>query len=231
MKILNNLLYLLTKSERKQASLLLIMISIMALLDMIGIASILPFMAVLTNPDVVETNLLLNTMFQKAEIFGIFTIDSFLFGLGVIVFILLVASLAFKAITMYWQNRFVQMRNFSISKRLLEGYLHQPYSWFLSRHSADLGKNILSEVGIVVSSGVKPMLDLIAQSLVTFAILALLIFVDPILTVVVSLTLGISYGLIYKILRNFINKIGEERLVANKERFTVVSEVWVPSKL
>ena len=225
MKILNNLLYLLTKSERKKASLLLLMISIMALLDMIGIASILPFMAVLTNPDVVETNLLLNTMFQKAEIFGIFTIDSFLFGLGVIVFILLVASLAFKAITMYWQNRFVQMRNFSISKRLLEGYLHQPYTWFLSRHSADLGKNILSEVGIVVSSGVKPMLDLIAQSLVTFAILALLIFVDPILTVVVSLTLGISYGLIYKILRNFINKIGEERLVANKERFTVVSEV------
>ena len=58
MKILNNLLYLLTKSERKQASLLLFMISIMALLDMIGIASILPFMAVLTNPDVVETNLL-----------------------------------------------------------------------------------------------------------------------------------------------------------------------------
>ena len=47
------------------------------------------------------------------------------------------------------------MRHFSISKRLLEGYLHQPYSWFLSRHSADLGKNILSEVGIVVS-GFRP---------------------------------------------------------------------------
>ena len=123
MKILNNLLYLLTKSERKKASLLLLMISIMALLDMIGIASILPFMAVLTNPDVVETNLLLNAMFQKAEIFGIFTIDSFLFGLGVIVFILLVASLAFKAITMYWQNRFVQMRNFVVNVYLKDIFI------------------------------------------------------------------------------------------------------------
>ena len=40
-----------------------------------------------------DTQGLKNAMFQKAEIFGIFTIDSFLFGLGVIVFILLVASL------------------------------------------------------------------------------------------------------------------------------------------
>jgi hypothetical protein len=39
------------------------------------------------------------------------------------------------------------MRQYSIGKRLVEGYLNQPYSWFLSRHSADLGKTILSEVG------------------------------------------------------------------------------------
>ena len=32
-----------------------------------------------------------------------------------------------------------------IGKRLVEGYLHQPYSWFLSRHSSDLGTNILDE--------------------------------------------------------------------------------------
>ncbi|MRH78497.1 hypothetical protein GH984_07230 [Spiribacter sp. C176] len=44
------------------------------------------------------------------------------------------------------QLRFTLMREYSIGKRLLEGYLHQPYSWFLSRHSADLGKPILSVV-------------------------------------------------------------------------------------
>ena len=32
------------------------MIYIMALLDMIGVASILPFIAVLTNPSLIETN-------------------------------------------------------------------------------------------------------------------------------------------------------------------------------
>ena len=32
----------------------------------------------------------------------------------------------------------------------MKGYLHQPYSSFLNRHSADLGKFILSEVGEVI---------------------------------------------------------------------------------
>ena len=48
------------------------------------------------------------------------------------------------------------MRQYSIAKKSIEGYLHQPYSSFLNRHSADLGKTILSEVGIIVSSALKP---------------------------------------------------------------------------
>jgi hypothetical protein len=32
------------------------------------------------------------------------------------------------------------MREYSISKWLVENYLHQPYCWFLNRHSANLGK-------------------------------------------------------------------------------------------
>ena len=35
------------------------------------------------------------------------------------------------------------MREYSIGKRLIEGYLYQPYSWYLNQNSADLGKNIL----------------------------------------------------------------------------------------
>ena len=64
MQTFKKLLFFLTIHERKRAGLLLIMIMIMALLDMIGVASILPFIAVLTNPGLIETNLVLNNMFQ-----------------------------------------------------------------------------------------------------------------------------------------------------------------------
>ena len=55
MQNLKKFLFLLSPQERKGAGFLLFMILIMALLDMIGVASILPFMAVLTNPDIIQT--------------------------------------------------------------------------------------------------------------------------------------------------------------------------------
>ena len=96
MQILKKILFLLTPHERKRAFLLLIMILIISLLDMVGVASILPFMSVLTNPSLVETNYILNTMFQVSNIFGVENNQQFIFALGVLVFVLLIVSIALK---------------------------------------------------------------------------------------------------------------------------------------
>ena len=189
MQTLKKLTYLLTPKEIRRACLLLFLILVMAFLEMVGLASILPFMAVLTNPDVVETNTYLNLAFQKSSLFGIENNQQFLFLLGILVFVLLVVSIAFKAITTYAQIRFTLMCQYSIGKRVVEGYLNESYSWFLSRHSADLGKTILSEVGTVVSNGLNPMIDLIVRSIVTITILSLLVIVDPKLAMIVFLRL------------------------------------------
>ena len=53
------IIFLLTPKERNRAVLLLIMILIMAILDTLGEASIMPFIAVLTNPEIIEKNFLL----------------------------------------------------------------------------------------------------------------------------------------------------------------------------
>ena len=131
MKILKKLLDLLNPTERKRAGVLMGMILVMAFLDMLGVASILPFMSVLSNPELVQTNAVLNTAFITSGHIGIQTTEQFLFALGVLVFVLLITSLAFKALTTFVQLRFALLREYSIGKRLVEGYLHQPYSWFL----------------------------------------------------------------------------------------------------
>ena len=169
----------------------------MASLDMIGVASILPFMAVLSNPELVQTNIILNTMFQSSGFFGVDTYEEFLFVLGFLVFFLLIISLTFKAITTYAQVRFVQMREYALGKRLIAGYLHQPYSWFLFRHSADIGKTILSEVQQIVGGGIRQLIELIAKGLVTIFLITLLIAVDPKLAGIVGLSLGGAYMIIF----------------------------------
>jgi len=228
--MIKKLVDLLTLPERKRACLLLGMILLMALLDMIGVASIMPFMAVVANPELVETNAFLKTAYTVSSNFGINTTQEFLFLLGMLVFALLVVSLAFKALATYAQLRFTLMREYSIGKRLVEGYLHQPYSWFLSRHSADLGKTILSEVTTVIYNGVMPVMTLIAQGAVVTALLMLLILIDPHLALVVGLTLAAAYALILGISRGLLSRMGTERLEANRERFTAVSEAFGASK-
>ena len=217
---------LLTPYEKKRAILLVIVIIITALLDMIGVVSILPFMAVLSNPGLIETNIILKKMFQTSIVIGVENNQQFLFTLGVMSFLLLVTSLVFKALANYIQVRFVNMRQYSISKRLVENYLHQPYSWFLNRHSADLGKTILSEVNQVIGGGMAPLLDLVAKVIVTILIIILLLIVDPKLALIVGFSFITTYVIIYSFTRSYLRRIGKESLKSNQSRFTVVNEAF-----
>ena len=224
MKTLSKLLFILTPRERKLAFLLLGMILVMAILDMLGVASILPFISVLANPEIVETNYYFNKVYTYTNSLGINNKNEFLFLMGIFVFLFLVFSLFFKAFTFYTQIHFNAMREYSISKRLVEGFLHQPYSWYLNQNSADLGKTILSEVGTVVHDGIKATIDLITHLAIAILLIILLLFVSPKISLIAGFSLGIAYAVIYKFTRNFLKRIGQERLQANEDRFTILSE-------
>ena len=222
-EVYRKVLSLVTPSERRQAYILLGMVLVMALLDVIGIASIMPFMAMLANPGIIESNRWLNSLYTTME----FTSpDRFLFFLGVVVFVTLVVSVAFKAATTWAITHFTTMRNYSIARRLVAGYLAQPYDWFLNRHSAELGKAALSEVQIVVDKALMPMMRVIAQGTVVIAILLLLVAVDPLLAFLVGGIMGGVYSVVYLIFRQLVSRIGEDRLAGNEARFKVVSEAF-----
>ena len=226
MKTIKKIFDLLTPKEKKQGIFLLFLILTMAIFDMLGVASILPFITILTNPDLIETNIILKNLYQKSFFLGVENEKQFLFICGIAVFTLLIISLSLKAITQYAQIRFSLMREYSIGKRLVEGYLSQPYVWFLKRHSADIGKNILSEVNMVIAQTIVPAMNLIVQCSVTFAILSLLIIIDPVLALSVGSILTFSYWIIFISIKNFLSRIGYERLKANKVRFTIIAEVF-----
>lgn len=197
MNTLKKILNLLNPSEKKRAASLLLLIFATALLDMMGVASILPFIAVLTNPELIETNMLLSYLYQLTTNLGVDNLNEFLFVLGVSVFILLIISLSFRAITTYGQMHFTLMQEYIIGRHLVEGYLHQPYAWFLNKHSADLGKNILSDVKEVIDKTILSILNVIVHGATIIALLTLLLIVDLGLALNVGLVLGTTYGLIF----------------------------------
>ncbi len=227
---LKKILFFLSSREKKNMYLLIAMILVMALIDMIGVASIMPFLIVLTDPETIQTNFFLNSMFNFAFKFGIDSNQEFTYTLGILVFLLLGFSLSFKAVTFYFQSRFISLREYSIGRRLIESYLIQPYSWFLNRNSADLSKNILSEVEAVVNSGVAALINLVAHGMVVFTLVILLISVDPKLAIVICLILGLAYGIIYTLIRGLLSSFGKKRLKSNNLRFSAVSETFGAAK-
>ena len=226
METFNKILNLLTWHEKKRSILLLILILCTAFVDVLGVASIMPFVALLTNPDIIFTNPILKYFYNTSNNFGITSTQEFMLVFGMGVFFLLLFSITVRAISQYAQIRFALMREYSIGKRLIENYLHQPYPWFLERNSADFGKTILNEVSQVIYEAILPFITVIAQSVLSFTIIIMLIFIDFQLAFFVTLVFCTSYLVIFYLMKNILSKIGANRIQANKDRFIVINEAF-----
>lgn len=224
MKIILKIIDILSPPERKRALYLLILISFSALLEMLGVASIIPFISIVINPNFIETNNILNIFYQTSKNYGILNITQFLFIISFFVFFLFIFTLITRALVQYAHIRFSLMREFTISKRLFENYLNKSYQWFINSHSANISKNILSEVGNVVGGVIMPIFVLISHSLVVLTITILLIFVDPILALSVGFFLIFTYACIIFFIKKINSRLSYEFHKANKDRFTVVLE-------
>jgi ATP-binding cassette, subfamily B, bacterial PglK len=207
--------------ERTQFYWLIALTITMGILDVMGVASIMPFLAVVANPEVIETNAILNTFYR---ISGTQDVQSFLIVLAAAMFLFVLGTTLFRALTFYALTYFTQMRTLSLATRLMEHYLSQPYVWFLTRHSSDLGKTILSEVSQVVNGPLSATLRLIANSILILFLVIFLLVLEPRAAIGAAVLFGGSYGLIYIIVGARLSRMGRERVDANRAKFQVMQE-------
>jgi ABC-type bacteriocin/lantibiotic exporter with double-glycine peptidase domain len=213
---------LLSLREQRQALLLLAMMLVLGVVEMAGIASIFPLIAVMSDPSLVESNPWLKLVYDRL---GFTSLNAFFIFLSAIVFVVIVLRTLFTAVTSYGLLRYSQTRIHVLSVRLLSAYLHRPYAWFLDRHTADLSKSVLSEVEQVVNGCLKPSLQLVSQGIVAVMIVGLVVAVDPTVAMTALLSIGVAYGVVYAAIRNYLRKKGKERMIANRARFKIAQEV------
>jgi len=223
MSILKKILGLLTYSEKKNFYYLLILVLIMAFLDMLGIGFVFSFVSIVLDASHINKNEIINYIYNFSRNFGINSETQFVFFLGFSNFFFLILSISFRGLVNYLLIKFALLKEYSIGKRLVEGYLHQPYNWFLNQNSSNLGKNILSEVEKVIILVFLPFLNLIAQSVLSIVIFLFIFFINSKLSILTILTLGGSYLIIFLSIKGFVKKIGIKRLEANDARYKILS--------
>jgi ATP-binding cassette, subfamily B, bacterial PglK len=212
---------LLNPREQRQALLLLGLMLVVGLVEMVGIASIFPLIAVLSDPTLIDTNPWLNWAYHT---FGFSTANSFYVFLATVVFVIIVGRTSLTAISSYAVLRFTSMRSHSLATRLLEVYLDRDYSWFLNNHTAETGKTILSEVHEVVTGSLLPAMQFVSQAIISACIIIIVVLVDPITAILAIAVLASSYIGIYTSIRHLLTGVGRRRLSINKERFKVAQE-------
>ena len=222
-----DLKYLFKKKEKFQISLLLIGSIIMAFFEVVGVASILPFMSMVLDPDQISSNQILSFLFN---FFKFDNVETFLFYSGVAVLVLLAFSNFFSAF-MYWAiTYFSKMQGHIISMRLLKHYLSNNYLFFIERNSSDLGKNILSEIDRVVKGVVLQALQAISKAILTIVVFTFLIYINPFIAIISVLSIGGAYFIFYIISRSYLSTIGEKQSIALFHRYRTVDEAMMGIK-
>lgn len=217
LQTLHKLNALLDPRDRGKVVLLLILMIATAFMQTAGIASVMPFLAVLSDPGMVHDNEMLRFAY---EWLGFESTSRFLYFLGLAAFVLFMTGTALQAFNQWAITRFTHMQQYELSRRLMGDYLSRPFTFFLNRNSGDLAKTVLQETTQAINGALMPALKLASQLLLAAFIIALLVVVQPWLALIAAAGLGGIYAVIYVASRTWLNRIGLDRVEANRERFT-----------
>ena len=214
---------ILTRREKIQVGILLIAIIAMAFSQAVGVASVLPFISLVMDPEIVFENQYLYWIYDT---FNFTSINRFIIFAGVVMFFIIILSNGISAFATWLKLRFAWMNNHRLSRRLLEKYLSMPYAYFLNQNSADLSKNVLSEVNNLTSNYLIPLLTIVTRGMVAIFLLIMLFWVDVAVSFIALFVLGGAYVFIFFRINKTLKHRGILRRTANKMRFKAVSEAF-----
>ena len=223
MHVYRKVLELLTAQERRRYFLKIGLGVVIAALEIVNLASVMPFLAVLANPDVIQSNAYLAAVYRWS---GAENDRTFLTMIGVALVCLIIASQSIRVLISYQMIRFTQMCSYALSMRLIKRYLAQPYVWFLRNNTVDLRRTVMQEVPQTVATVVKPSIQIVAQGFVIVSLTVVLFVVDPVATAVVTTVMVVMYGGLLFFTRPVLSRLGKQRVANNAHRVMLSSEAF-----
>ena len=196
MKLARQLWYILTPQERTEGAFLLCAMVLGALLETVSIGLILPFIAVLKEPELLtkaqHVRLLLSSMniTEPRELF---------FILGPTLIVLFAFKTGYLILLYRWLFRYAEEKHINLARQLLAGYLNAPYTLHLQRNSSELIRVTTRSVEDFTSGFLVNLLIMLGELLVLVALTALLLIVEPFATLGALVVLAVPTTLVYRL--------------------------------
>jgi len=194
----------------------------MGLLEVVGVASILPFMQLMAEPNAIEKSSWLSSVY---EYFQFESPRQMLIYSGIGIIILIGVTNIFTVFTTWLQYKFSWEIAHHLGVRLLRTYIYKPYDFYLDNNSSKIKAYIISEVGSLTGGVIIPIIEIFSRLFMSIIILSMLVFVDPKVAMVMFGGLGGAYLIIYLSQKNYLKRIGTHRINMNLLRYQSLQEL------
>lgn len=218
-KLSTDILGTLDPLQKRKVLLLQVLILIMTCFELIGLASILPFMTVVGNPDAIGSNIFLS---EAYTFLNIKNHNDFIIYLGCGVLLALTISSIISMLTVWYSSILATQIGISISDRLYAQYLQQPYFFFLGRSQSELIKNITFEASRVTDFILIPILQVNAKLVLAIAIGISLLIYNPIITLSGLTIFLLSYIFLFKLIKPKLHRNSEKIYISQNHRFNLI---------
>lgn len=221
LKLIKELFKLLTPSQRRRFYTLQILVVIMAIFELIGIASIAPFMAIVSDPNVIESNSLLNQLYIST---GLTSHSEFLFFVGLLVLATLTIAALVSMFTIWRLSLFGAKVGTEIADRLYAHYMKQDWLFHASGSSAQLTKQVATEAVRVTEGVIQPLMQMNARIVLAIIISAAIVIYNPLVAITGLLIFAVAYFLLFKLVRKRLQKNGAKISSVMTQRYRLMNE-------
>lgn len=221
MHFMKSFLSLLTAKQTRSYTYLQILFLITAVVQVAGVASIAPFIALLSNTQLIHNNKIIDFIYTALGFDSDYT---FLVFFALLIMALIIISNAIAAFSTWRLFKFSVDIGADLQNRIYNNYIHNDFVFFSKNNSSRLIAIITLEVPRFVYMVAQPFLNLTSQLLVAVIIVSGLFYVDFILATISIFIVGGIYIFIFKILRVRLAGHGEKLTKLNKEKLKILNE-------
>jgi len=204
----------LSQQERKKAIWLAVVMLAASSLEIVSLAAVLPFVNIVIQPEVIQTNSYLAWVFEWTRVSSV---SHFVFLVGFAVISLMTLSILANWSILYAQNRFIASCQARLARELLERCMHAPYTWFLTRNSTLLSRLVYDDV-VIWSRGLVQrlivMVGNVSVVMMAFALVLALSLSTGIMVITAVAVLG--YGIVY-LMRPVLTRLATIKRIALDE--------------
>ncbi len=194
-----------TKEKFEFVGMLIFTLSI-AIFEMVAVGVIFPFIGIISNPAVIYENRVLHYIYETLRVNSE---HQFLIWCSLGLLGLIVIKNCYYTLFLYVQQSYLTDKRIQYVTLIYQYYLRKPYTFHVKNNSAILLRNLTQADGIVIGI-LQPFFQVLAEALTIVAITFLLLYTNPLLTLVAVTLVALTSWAIMRVFGVRIKKLGEE---------------------